>query len=155
MHLWNTSEVARKLRAGTVTETQVFHSFLVVSVLSALHVNWLFLSWKNLVTLPAGLQALALVAIVVAGSTWAFRANGGERGEQFVVRYTCLSVPLSLRLILLKIGIHLLYALPMQWMARGRFVASYWSFTLMEFLLLGGFYLRLHHHFQVIARDSE
>ena len=57
-----------------------------------------------------GLIEFLVVAVInICGVLYAYRKNGGNNGEQFVVRFTCLLLPVSINVYIVTWGLfHLL-----------------------------------------------
>ena len=104
IHFLNTKALARELATGKITEKVAFHYFLANTLLwtFALYygnflsatINWIFL-----------VELVVVMLISVLGLLKAFEANGGPGGTNFVVRATCLSFPIGVKVNVLSIGL--------------------------------------------------
>ena len=153
IRFWKTTLLADELSQNLVTETQGFYYFLANAVLLSTLVsynlyvgvedNWLF-----------GFEALALVIVTVAGLNHCFNANGGPAGRQFVLRATCLSFPLYLKISILALVTGSIIGL-----AAGLFIDAENTEHELAYQLVGtlfligftaGFYWRLGYHLRSI-----
>jgi len=96
IHFWNTGELVNELARDAVREREAFLYFLANSVMwSAVlyysifwgaRANWLFFY-----------EFAVVMVITVFGLIHCFESNGGANGRHFVLRATCLSFPIGLK----------------------------------------------------------
>ena len=97
MYFWRIKSLKRDLAAGAVSERNALPYLLWLGGLTSLASS-----------LPLGelngwdfVAAISSVGLFVAGTSYAFRCNGGSAGAHFLVRYLCLNWVLGLRLLVL------------------------------------------------------
>lgn len=101
IHFWDTKKVASDLALDQITERDGFAYFVANSVLWTIafyygvlfgaRLDWLFLY-----------ELIVVLAITVFGLFRCFEANGSSGGRQFVLRATCLSFPIGVKINLLS-----------------------------------------------------
>lgn len=97
IRFWNTKALAQELALAAVREREAFSYYLLNSVMWTLmgyygyyfgaRIGWLFFY-----------EILVVLAITIFGLARCYEANGGSSGQQFVLRATCLSFPISLKI---------------------------------------------------------
>jgi hypothetical protein len=117
IRLWSLWKVERSLVEGRVTEA-VSATYLAAGWLAYLAAAYSTLTFSNASRSWLGLAEFAGAVCAAAwGFLYAYQSNGGERGQDFVVRFTCLLLPASIRtqvfvwgtyhLLAMLIGAHL------------------------------------------------
>ncbi len=158
IHFWKTATLANELSQNRISETQGFYYFLANAVLLSMLVsfnlylgvegNWLF-----------GFEALALVIVTVAGLYHCFNANGGPVGKQFVLRATCLSFPLYLKISILALMTGSIIGLTAGLFIDAENTEHELAYQLVGTLFLigftSGFYWRLGHHLRSIRDQND
>jgi hypothetical protein len=101
-HIFNTKALATELSTGRVSERGAFQYFLANSLLWTLtlyyglyigaNIDWRFL-----------LELVIVLLITVYGLLKVFEVNGGANGHDFILRATCLSFPVGVKVNLLSI----------------------------------------------------
>ena len=96
IHFLNTKALTTELALDQVSEKTMFQYFLANSLLWTISlyyalvfgaaINWMFL-----------LETVVVLLITIHGLLKAFSINGGADGRDFVVRATCLSFPIGLK----------------------------------------------------------
>jgi len=109
VHVVDSSGLAEKLASGDVTTREQVTYLLVGWVFFAL-LGYSTLTYSNsALTWPGVLEAVAVVVITVFGIRHAYRSNGGDQGEQFVMRFSCLLLPVAIKVNAIVWGLfHLL-----------------------------------------------
>jgi len=97
IRFWNTKALAQKLALEAVRERDTFSYYLLNSVMWTImgyygyyfgaRIGWLFFY-----------EILVVLAITVFGLARCYEANGGSSGQHFVLRATCLSFPIGLKI---------------------------------------------------------
>jgi hypothetical protein len=102
LHFFSTTRLARKLSRDEVDSEQQAYYLLANSViLSIFFYSGLIPSSFPLWSLPLLLEALATIGIWIIGIAKTYEAAGGRNSRQFLVRFTCLSLPVSVTTLLL------------------------------------------------------
>lgn len=104
IHFFNTKALVSELATGKITERGAFQYFLANTLLWTLtlyygifigaNISWMFL-----------LELVIVLLITVLGLIKAFNANGGADGTNFVIRATCLSFPVGIKINILSIAL--------------------------------------------------
>jgi len=97
MYFWRIESLKQDLATGTLSEKGVLPYLLWLGSLTTL-TSSLPLGELNRWDLAA---AVASVLLFVAGTSYAFRCNGGAAGADFLVRYLTINWVLGLRLMAL------------------------------------------------------
>lgn len=97
IHFWNTKALAKKLAHNGVSERDTYFYYVATTVMwTALsyyaiamgaRIGWLFFY-----------GILVVLVITVFGLAQCYQANGGDSGQHFVLRATCLSFPIALKI---------------------------------------------------------
>ena len=97
IRFWNTKALAHDLAHEGVRERDAFLYYVMNSVMWTLmgyygyyfgaRIGWLFFY-----------EILVVLVITVFGLARCYEANGGSSGQQFVLRATCLSFPIGLKI---------------------------------------------------------
>lgn len=102
MHFYDTSKLTQKLANNEVTESQTFSYFLANAILWTLVLYYGPATGAKVTWLT--LYDLVIVLLVsIVGLLKCFEANGGSNGNDFVVRATCLSFPIGLKITILNL----------------------------------------------------
>jgi hypothetical protein len=110
LYIFNARSLARALRAGQVTEGEKALYFVVGSVIQAGLAGWRSVYGGS----RSDLRLYALSAVVLGMGVYVcYRANAAGDGERFLERYVCLSVPLTIWMMLVGFvaGAILMYGL--------------------------------------------
>ena len=99
IHIWNTKAVARDLVGGRVSEIDACGYLLALSLLFAAdHYLAVFvvppIDWMLLY------EFIVVVTVTLVGLRACFLANGGRNGKDFILRFTCISLPINIKLAL-------------------------------------------------------
>jgi hypothetical protein len=105
MYFWNIESLKKQLKEPGLTEKQIFVYILIYVAMEAVGMELMsYLPGED----PGlwGYVASALnIAIAVAGTIYAFRANGGATGEHFAARYFSIGFVATIRFLVLLIPI--------------------------------------------------
>jgi hypothetical protein len=156
VHFWNTGAIAAKLGRGEIGERDAFLYFVANSVLWTVNLYYGVLVGARYGWLLF-YELLVVLAITVFGLCKGFEANGGSDGSHFVLRATCLSLPLGIKVSLLSFasgwGIYYIFPTvvdPMSFRDPTR------VYQLFAFLLAAGitgfFYWRLWLHLSFVRQ---
>jgi hypothetical protein len=99
MYFWNTRQLASDLQDGKVTERQKMWYLFVWVVGTALVIElagWVPANESSAVTIMA---SIANVAVSIIGLLICYQANSRGDDREFVVRFICLSWPVTWRLV--------------------------------------------------------
>lgn len=102
MYFWNINKLVEDLATNKVNEKSGMYYFLAATLLIlfqtyyalwwGVNPNWLFY-----------FQLAVLSIIAIFGCTESFKMNGGNSGSNFVLKATCLSVPIGVRVALFSL----------------------------------------------------
>ena len=158
INFWNTGVIAAQLSRGEIGERDGLLYFVANSVLWTVNLyygvmvgakyDWLLFY-----------ELLVVLTITIFGLLKCFEANGGAEGNQFVLRATCLSFPLGIKVSLLSVasgwGIYYIFPRvvdPMSFRDPTRL------YLLLMFLLAAGltafFYWRLWLHLAAVRQQA-
>ena len=155
---WKTGALAEKLKRGEIGERDAFQYLLAGSVL------WTVTLYYS-VTVGARYgwllfyELIVVLTITIFGLLKCFEANGGSGGIQFVLRATCLSFPIGIKVNVLSevVGRATYYFFPVVVDATS-FRDPTRVYNLFMFLLAAGwaivFYWRLWVHLSAITHTT-
>lgn len=109
MHILNTRRLAEDLAHGRVSTRDKAYYLLLGWVL------WIAIGYSTLVFSSASrtwlglLEAFMITVIAVYGVQSSYEAGGGDRNGSFVVDFTCLLVPLTIRVYVTVWGFYWLF----------------------------------------------
>jgi hypothetical protein len=110
MYVWNTQRLAQDLAADRVSQRDKAYYLLAGWVLFAA------LGYSTVIFSNQGRSWLALfemfmiAVIAVLGIQRCYEASGGDNNKQFVVDFTCLLLPLTIKTYLVVWGLYWLFA---------------------------------------------
>lgn len=102
MYLWNTEFLATDIKNGNVSEREWKNYYLAISVFFTLA---LYLA----VLIPTGsvisvlVEAIAMVGVLIFGVSITYQSNKGDNGVDYIPRMTALSLPITIKLLLLSV----------------------------------------------------
>jgi hypothetical protein len=152
MVLWRAKTLALDLRDGRVAERDKLGYLLVGLLIQAIIGRASLLS--ALRSLGAALGILVVLAISIAGTIAAFRANTQGDGRQFLERYLCLAVPVGIQMYVGYAALAVPLNLLTGWntlVADNNTVASWAAWSLLYYGALVWFYFALRQHIAVAA----
>jgi hypothetical protein len=104
IHIFDSGAVERDLSANRLSEAAKA-IYLALGWIIYVAMGYSTLVYSNASRSWIGLFELACVlTAAVWGFVYAYRSNGGENGQDFVVRFTCLLVPASIKTYLFVWG---------------------------------------------------
>lgn len=131
MTLWNTKELSAELKNGSLPEREKAKYLIFGAVLTVLVMSRIIS--KDEVYLPAHYSALAVnVFLTIFGTWWLFQRNASGDNKNFVERYICLMVPISVRIIAASILVGIILGIVID---RSEVMASSIVFATFEVLV--------------------
>jgi len=109
MHVLNTRRLSEELAHGRVSTRDKAYYLLLGWVL------WIAIGYSTLVFSSASrswlgfFEAFMIIVIAVFGVQSCYEASGGDRNGSFVVDFTCLLVPLTIKVYLTVWGLYWLF----------------------------------------------
>jgi hypothetical protein len=106
IRLLNAKRLAEELGRGQISNRTKAHYLFagmvmwVVITFSGLAVPAYLWSWVSFV------EAIGLIVITMLGFSYVYEAAGGDTNSDFVVQFTCLSLPVSVTTVLVVWGIY-------------------------------------------------
>lgn len=101
MYLWKTKKLAEEIRDGKLSEEEKRKYYIWTSIL--------YLIGLYIITASAGrdplatlIEAVAVIAITIAGVNITFRTNKGAEGSDYVGRMLALSFPLLIKILVIS-----------------------------------------------------
>ena len=128
MHFWNVKTLARELAEGKVTQTEKMKYLLAYAILSTIVVQLVGWSGEHVSPILI-LQAVGVLVITVVGILACYQANRKGDGNEFIDRFICLSLPLTLQIGALTFVVYGAY-----WIAGSLLVGEHFSPTERFFL---------------------
>ncbi len=110
MYLWKVNDLVNDLREEKVTESESAKYVILLGVLYALGSDPIF-SIGLEYTVFDTISTLIVVISTFIGTYYCYSKNRSGDNKEFLSRYICLSVPISMRLIVIIIPIALLIGL--------------------------------------------
>lgn len=157
MYLWNTKELAVKLKDGELSQVERFKYLFAFIVLLTL-VSEVCLYIGETPTVISITESIMVIVITIVGTLLSYKNNKDGDNNEFIDRYICLSIPLMIKLIILLIGGYIIY------MVAGYIVLSdafdkhidstSWINVLFTLLFELLFYWRLNHHIGWVSHNK-
>jgi hypothetical protein len=97
MYLWNTKQLAIDLRDNKVSEQdQMWYllAYVVLTSLSALVAKWVPSEYGL-----SGIASIVDLGVTIIGLLVCYSANSRGDARDFILRFICLSLPLTLRIL--------------------------------------------------------
>lgn len=101
MYWWNTHKLAEAIKNDLLNEYDKMKYFLTLSLILIVSLYSIHFQKPPLVT--AFIEMILMFFIVLLGILITFKANRGKEGKDYIVRVTCLSLPIFLKIILLSV----------------------------------------------------
>ena len=100
MYLLNTKELADQIREGRVSEREKKNYYIVISVIGSLSAFSLI---ESDITNPMVILVMIVLSILITifGINITFNTNQGNEGSDYVARITMLSLPVSIKVVIL------------------------------------------------------
>ncbi len=111
MYFWNIEALKKDIVKDRLTEKERFVYVLIYLVLTAVGFEYLQQVDTELENIWDSIEAIANVLIVLIGTFCAYRANGGENGQDFLGRYFSIGFVVSIRFFVYLIPIVILLSI--------------------------------------------
>ncbi|MBR9788621.1 MAG: hypothetical protein GYB40_11860 [Vibrionaceae bacterium] len=108
MYLWNIEALKRDIVGGRFTEKDRFIYALIYIVFSAVAFEYIQDSDTEHSNVWDQVEAIANIVVVLAGTYFAYRANGADSGSDFLGRYFSLGFVVTIRFLALLVPIVIL-----------------------------------------------
>lgn len=150
MYLWNTRKLASDLKHGRVSEKDKMLYMLGNQLLITISIyEALFQNQEN--DFMGLIELLVASLIVIYGIVICYSANGKEEGRNFIEKFVCLSLPISIKLTLLAWTIGLILGN----MAANGITKFYPMINfLLSMLITYVFFWRISWHLRIISKES-
>jgi hypothetical protein len=151
MYIWKTQELITDLAEGKMMQWDMTQYLVATTAL------WYFPG--GMCFDPADVEVidwiidLAMAAVAGIGIYYCFTVNRRFGNEDFIVRFTVLAWPVTVRWILISIIIYLIMALSFSRYTK-LFVFEEWFINLYLIVLEGGYFWVLSNYIKVVARKS-
>ena len=154
IHIWHTKKLAADLAHGRVTERDGMKYMLVQSLVYAYTYYWnlWFGTYRDL---SFFVELAIFVAIALIGIIECYKANGEEKGNDFILRYCALAVPVGVKVAIagLVLG-QVLYFGSDYVLAEGAFrdpeLVYRQIFFVLPLALAFLYYWRIAHHIRAV-----
>lgn len=154
IHLWHTTKLAHDLAGKRVSERDAMQYMMAGSILYTYTIYWSlwFGTYRDLTFF---LELAVVVIIGLVGVFECYKANGKAEGEDFLIRYSALAVPIGIKLAVfgLLIG-QVLYFGADHILGRGAFRDSEMVYRYILFVIPVAFafiyYWRIAHHIGIV-----
>jgi hypothetical protein len=102
MQILNDRKLAHRLKEDAVSEREQFYYLMILLVVTILpSSSWLIGQLGITVNNWDLASDIALFVFTIAGSIWTFNTNASGDNKNFVTRYICLGLPISIQAIVL------------------------------------------------------
>ena len=159
MYLWNTNALAKELKEDTLPEREKFKYFLAYVVLTAFAME-LFRYLVPEYSLSAVLASAFNILAVIVGVYICYKTNQNGDGLRFIERYICLSLQVSIRIVVLSLAVYLLLIIGLTVILKlddpnsDTGTVVYWFGTLFGIVITVLFYWRLNVHIKSISHND-
>lgn len=143
--IYRTSEIKRKLSDNEISEEEAVFCILGVALLG-LTTNYINLSSLYPVSLNFFIEMIVMMAITLWGIIYCFKQNGGRRGVQFIVRFSCLSWSVGWKFFIFS------FLLAMAYMIIARVFVERINYNYYEVILGISYALTTAAYYATIAR---
>lgn len=159
VHLWNTGAVATDLARGRVSESDACGYLLALALL---YVGEYYLGVFVVPPIEWFLlyEFVVVATLTIFGMYRCFLANGGNRGRDFILRFTCISLPISVKLSLVASAlIYVFYHYPEAIVDAEVFADPEQAWRAITIVWLaaftGIFYWRVWFHLRLLGNDTQ
>ena len=154
IHLWNTCAIVNDLRNRRVSEGDSC-TYLIAILLLGVGESYLGIFVVPPIEWFLLYEIFVVVTVTVFGIRACFRANGGTTGKDFILRFTCISLPISLKLALVGwVLIFVIYRYPETILDSQVFVDPERAWRAITICWLTAFsavfYWRVWHHLRLV-----
>ncbi|OGW34657.1 MAG: hypothetical protein A2010_14790 [Nitrospirae bacterium GWD2_57_9] len=108
MHYWKISSLKEEIRKGELTEKDRFLYALIYIILTAISVEAMALMPAENSNVWDVINSVSNIVVVTAGTIFAFKANGGSKGIDFLGRYFSISFVVAMRFLAISIPVVLM-----------------------------------------------
>jgi hypothetical protein len=105
MYLWNTKALASQLKSGSLSQAERFKYFLAVTILDIMLFEILRYLKLAILSITNLIESSTMVLITILGTYWSYTANKTGDDREFIDRYICLSIPLTIRMLAVMLPI--------------------------------------------------
>lgn len=105
MHYWKIDNLKDEIRQGELKEKDRFLYALIYITLSAIAVEAMELMPTENRNVWDAINSLSNIVIVTLGTIFAFKANGGSKGIDFLGRYFSISFVVAIRFLVILIPV--------------------------------------------------
>ncbi|MCA0754971.1 hypothetical protein KP806_07900 [Paenibacillus sp. N4] len=154
MYLWNVKALAHELKEKTLSQQQKMKYFLVFILLNVIMIEcsyYLGMSFNfNIYDLIGSLET---VVVNIAGIIFCYRANRSGDNDDFIERFICLSLPITIRLLFISVIVLPIILLIDTFVLRGWFLTENTSIidVLIYAIEVIGYYLWIRSYLIKIA----
>lgn len=99
MYFWNTNALQSELKNGTLTQADRFKYFFVFVVLTAIGIE--ISRHMPVPSFERSIGSVLNIIVTIVGTIWCYKVNKAGDNSEFIDRYICLSLPVSVRVIVL------------------------------------------------------
>ncbi|USH04542.1 hypothetical protein K6Q96_22730 [Grimontia kaedaensis] len=120
MYFWNIEALKNNIKQGVFSEKDRFSYVLIYIVLGLFGTSFGAYFPMESSNLWDKVDDFGLLVITIVGTFFAYKANGGDKGTDFLGRYFSINFVVSLRLLpwlipmLVGLGIYYSYAFPLE-----------------------------------------
>lgn len=155
MYLWNTDGLAQELKEGTLSESDKFKYFYILTIIISIAWGSTFYMAEAQFSLSDIIQSILDIIIVIIGTYFCYAINRDGDGKNFIERYICLNFP-----ILIKFVVFLIFGYVILGILFGSsFIVSEglfedWFIYTYATLLNIYFYWRIYIHLKWISHEN-
>lgn len=108
MYFWKTDDLIDELRKGSLSQADRF-KYLFVMILITVFLTELMLYMSEVPSVIAITESIMVVTITIFGMIWCYQTNKLGDNSEFLDRFICLSLPITVRLFVFFVLIYTLY----------------------------------------------
>ena len=105
MYFWKIGSLKEEIKKGELKEKDRFLYALIYIILSAIGMEAMGLMPINNGTVWDAINSISNIVVVTIGTIFAFKANGGSKGIDFLGRYFSISFVVAIRFIVILIPV--------------------------------------------------
>lgn len=147
MYWWNTHKLAEAIKNDVLNEYDKMKYFLTLSLI--LVVSMYLIQFQESSSVTALIEMILMFLIVLFGILITFKANRGNEGKDYIVRVTCLSLPILIKIMLLSVLFGIIIGFWSE-ITDSSMDTMYWILTPVTIILQILFYVRLTVHLKYI-----
>jgi uncharacterized membrane-anchored protein YitT (DUF2179 family) len=103
MHIWKIESLKEEIKKGELGEKDRFLYALIAITLSAIGIEMVELMPTENRNVWDAINSASNIVIVTLGTIFAFKANGGSKGTDFLGRYFSISLVVGIRFLVILI----------------------------------------------------